>query len=132
MPQLDFVIAFPQIFWLIIIFLFFYIVIVHFFLPNFIKVLRSRKQIVLENSKTLLVMETKFNSKQVLLNQTLEIFFVRVRGLLEKDISKFFSTKELFDLHSINTKVSTALYYNIIYYDVNVLNSVSLKPNFLN
>lgn len=132
MPQLDFVIAFPQIFWLIVIFFLFYTIIVHFFLPNFIKILRSRKQIVLENTKMLFSMKNKFNSKQILLNQTLETNFIKIRVLLENEISQFFSTKDLFELTSVNTKVALVLYYNILYYDINVLNSVSLKPNFLN
>jgi len=132
MPQLDFVIAFPQIFWLIVIFFSFYTVVVHFFLPNFIKVLRSRKQIVLENIKTLSDIEVKFNSKQILLNKVLETNFTKIRVLLEKDVSQFFFTKDLFDLTSINTKTIAVLYYNILYYDINVLNSTPLKPNFLN
>lgn len=132
MPQLDFVISFPQIFWLIVIFFMFYTVVVHFFLPNFIKILKSRKQIVLENSKTLIELENKFNSKQLLLNRTLETNFIKIRILLEKDISQFFSTKNLFDSTLVNVKISTALYYNILYYDTNVLESIFLKPTFLN
>jgi len=132
MPQLDFVIAFPQIFWLIVIFFMFYTIVVHFFLPNFIKILKSRKQIVLENSKTLVELENRFNSKQLLLSGTLETNFIKIRILLEKDISQFFSTKNLFDLTLVDTKIAMALYYNILYYDTNVLESILLKPNFLN
>jgi len=132
MPQLDFVIAFPQIFWLIVIFFTFYTVVVHFFLPNFIKTIKSRKQIVLENTKILLDMEVKFNYKQTLLSKTLEMNFIKIRFLLEKDISRFFSIKNLFDLTPVNTKTAAALYYNVLYYDINILDSVPLIPNFLN
>jgi len=63
-------------------------------------------------------MENKFNSKQILLNKTLENNFMKIRILVEKDISQFFITKDLFDLTPVNNKTATALYYNTLYYDI--------------
>lgn len=132
MPQLDFTIAFPQIFWLVIIFFSLYIFLVHFFLPSFIKSLKTRKHVITENLKRLLKLEIKFNSKQSSLNQILENNFLKIKVLLEKNVSIFFKTSYLFDLELVDKKISKALYNNVIYYNTNVIESIPIKPVFQN
>lgn len=132
MPQLDFTPAFPQIFWLILIFFSFYTIIVHFFLPNFIKLTKSRKLVVLENNKILLTIQNKFNLKQKFLNENLNRDFEKIKIMLEKQISTFFSTTNFYDLNSIDIKISKTLYENTLYYDTNVLKTIPLKPMVFN
>lgn len=131
MPQLDLVIAFSQIFWLITIFFVFYAITIYFFMPKFIKVLKTRKQIVFENTKSFFEMEKTFNSKQLLLNKTLENNFFKIRLLLEKDIVNFISTKNLVDSTPTTLLVVNVIYYNTLYYNTDVLESITLKPMFL-
>lgn len=130
MPQLDFIIAFPQIFWLVLTFFGLYTFLVHFFLPNFIKLLKARKQIVTENNNTLLKLQNSFDSKQKSLNKTLENNFINIKIMLEKEISSSFTELNSFDLKLADKKIANALYQNVIYYDTNVLESIPIKPSF--
>lgn len=76
MPQLDRIIIFPQVFWFFIFFIFFYILITHYFLPMFLINLKFRKKILEENNIKLLNFSINFvNEKSELLkhlNQNLE------------------------------------------------------------
>ena len=130
MPQLDFVIAFPQIFWLISIFFSLYMIIVHFFLPNFIKSLKARKQVVSENSETLISLEKDFLQKQIILNKFFETSFSKIKEMLEKEISSSFKETFLGNLNLIDVKVAKALYFNILYQDITILKSIKLNSNF--
>ena len=131
MPQLDFIIIFPQIFWLTTIFFIFYIILTHFFLPIFIKLIKSRKQVVLENNKILLELQSKFILKQNFMNRVLKQNFIKIKLLLENEISLFFiESNHSFDFNLVNIKMAQVLYYNTLYYDLNILESISLKPIF--
>nr|UVF63021.1 ATP synthase F0 subunit 8 [Synarthrophyton patena] len=127
MPQLDFIIIFPQIFWLLIVFLFTYIILSHFFLPIFIKTLKSRKYIILENTKILIKTQNKFNLKQTQLSFLLNRNFKLIKVMLETEIFSLFSEDSNIDLNLVNIKLIEALYYNILYYNSNVLDSIPLK-----
>ena len=131
MPQLDFIIAFSQIFWLILIFFSFYTILVHFFLPQFIKTLKSRKQIVLENNEMLLKLHNDFNNKQYFLNSKLKENFTKIKSLLDKEIfSNFGIPINFFNLDLLDKKISGILYNNTLYYDIHVLESISLTLTF--
>ena len=130
MPQLDFIIAFPQIFWLVIIFFSLYTVLVHFFLPRFIKLLKARKQIVFENSLTLETLEKNFTLKQMNLNKIMENNLLKVKEMLEKEISNFFVNVFCIELKEVDKKIAKALYCNLLYYDSTILEAVSVKPKF--
>ena len=130
MPQLDFVIAFPQIFWLIVIFISFYTILVHFFLPNFIKVLKGRRQIILENTNTLKKLQTDIKYKQDILNRNIELNLVKIKVMLNKEIIPVFGYVYSLDFTLIDQKLANVLYNNVVYYDLSILKSIPIKPNF--
>ncbi len=130
MPQLDFIIAFPQIFWLVVIFFSLYTILVHFFLPTFIKLLKSRKQIVLENSQLLISLQKNFDLKQKNLNKLMEKNFLIIKEMLEKEIFNFFSGSFSINLVEVDKKIAKTLYCNLLYYDSNILEAISIKPKF--
>lgn len=130
MPQLDFIIAFPQIFWLIIIFFSLYTILVHFFLPSFIKLLKVRKKVVLENSETLLKLERKLHYNQSTLNKIVTTNFSKIKILLEKELNSFFVISGWFNSELVDKKIASALYHNIIYYDANIIESIPIKLKF--
>ena len=130
MPQLDFIIAFPQIFWLIIVFFSLYTVLVHFFLPSFVKVLKARKQIIQENSLLLSTLENDYNSKQKTLTKVVENNLIQIKYFLENKVLASFSNSPLLDLELADKNIANALYSNILYYDSNILEAIQVKPNF--
>lgn len=130
MPQLDFIIAFPQIFWLVITFFSLYMFLIHFFLPSFIKLQKARKQIVTKNFNTLVHLETELDHKQGKLSKTVEKNFIRIKIMLEKEIFTFFLIYNTYDLKLVDKKIANALYNNIIHYDINTLESIPVKPIF--
>ena len=130
MPQLDFIIIFPQIFWLIVIFFSLYTILIHFFLPKFIKIIKARKQIIITNSNILNNIKTNFDDKQRLLNKELEKNFFKIKLMLEKEIFPSFKKTVLINSDKVDSKLATTLYSNILYYDTTVLESILLRPNF--
>lgn len=132
MPQLDLIIVFPQIFWLFITFFLTYTIIIHFFLPLFIKSIKVRKCIVIENNKLLANTQKKIDIKQKELNHLINKNFYLIKLLLEMEIKKLFSENLMLDLNGVDIKMFKALYYNTIYYNINVLDSVLLSPKFSN
>lgn len=130
MPQLDFTIILPQIFWLLLAFFFVYTVLVYFFLPIFIKSLKVRKYIVLENSLLLEKTQNKFFLKQAYLNDLLNKNFHLIKSILETEILNIFSSKNKFNLNSIDTKIVKVIYYITLYHNTSILDSISLSPKF--
>lgn len=130
MPQLDFVIIFPQVFWLFTIFFLVYTIIVYFFLPIFVKSLKARKRIVLENSSLLLNTQSNFALKQVRLNDLLNKNFYLIKSTLEVEVFNVFFSKNKLDLNYVDTKIVKAVHDIVLYYDVNILDSIPLSPKF--
>ena len=130
MPQLDFIIAPSQIFWSITNFLVLYIVLTHFFLPKFIKILKTRKQILLENTNRLLNLRKQLDNKQYVFSTFVENSLTKIKILIESEISLAFKKTFFINLTESNKKVSNALYFNLVFYDSNVLKSIQVKPMF--
>nr|YP_009511960.1 ATP synthase F0 subunit 8 [Melanthalia intermedia]AXI97887.1 ATP synthase F0 subunit 8 [Melanthalia intermedia] len=132
MPQLDRVIIFSQIFWLFIIFTIFYAILTHFFLPIFLKSLKSRQQIIECNTKeTLQITETLYQNQTLLkkiivknLNLTIGLFVQHFNQLLDKENK----TQTIF----VDKKLSQTVENIIKLYDLQSLNSVLLYPRVLN
>ena len=131
MPQLDFTITFPQIFWLLIIFTTVYSILVHFFLPNFIKLNKSRKDIVSTNQNTTILLKNSFDKKQLFIEGIIRSNFFELKSVLEKEFPSLLFNKTKITLEFFDFKLASVLYYNTLYYDATILNSVPLKPNFL-
>nr|YP_009660510.1 ATP synthase F0 subunit 8 [Corallina chilensis]QCS25458.1 ATP synthase F0 subunit 8 [Corallina chilensis] len=132
MPQLDFTIAFPQIFWLFFSFFFLYSIIAHVFLPVFVKSLKVRKKIVVMNNESFNYLQKQLHLKQTSLANLLNKNIIEIRTSFEKNILPTFTTHATFDFDLINQKLAKVLYYNTLYCDLNVLDSIPLKPKFLN
>lgn len=130
MPQLDFIIAFPQIFWLVLIFFSLYIILLHFFLPLLIKLVRARKDIIVQNSIAFNELLNVFNSKQFKINKLIENNFLDIKNMLENSLFIYFKKKLSVDLVLADKKIADSLYYIILYYDINILDSIKTKPTF--
>ena len=130
MPQLDFIIVFPQIFWLLVVFFSSYVILVHFFLPLFVKSLKVRRLIILENTKLLSLTQEKFYLKQNNLVLLLNKNFYLIKFMLESEVSTLFLQKAETDLNFLDSKIVEVLYYNILYNDVSVLSSIPLRSKF--
>jgi len=90
MPQLDFLIVFPQIFWLIFFFILFYFILSYFFLPFFLRTILIRTKFIKQNSLFEAHLITTFLEKQ-------QIFFNKLNKSLIDIHSKVFS--DLLNLH---------------------------------
>ncbi len=110
MPQLDYIIIFSQIFWLFIIFTMLYILLTHFFLPKFLKSLKSRKQITEINSKEVFKTMSKFKSKQTLLKQTLLNNLLLAKSSIATNIIFKDLNKDFLILQQIDKKISWTIF----------------------
>lgn len=131
MPQLDRIIVFPQIFWLVVIFVFAYATLTHFFLPKFVKALKSRKQIVEANNTELSNLISKIENKQLLLKQLLLKQLVSIDNSLTHDLLIPVNLSKL-NTHTIDSKVGFATFNASLYCDVKLFNCISFYPKFLN
>nr|AYR06685.1 ATP synthase F0 subunit 8 [Rhodogorgon sp.] len=132
MPQLDYIIIFPQIFWLMLIFTIMYSGLLHFFLPVFVKLIRSRKLIISSNVNKTIGIEKKLLEKQIFLNKVLNknLFFIKTKFM--KNIMTSLSIKREINMQSIDVKIIKALYNNVLYCNNQVLNCIILEPRLLN
>ena len=99
-------------------------------MPNFVKILKTRKQVLLENTKKLLNLEKQFRDKQHMFNIFMENSLTKIKILIAGEISLSFQSSFFLDLTKLNKEVSNVLYYNLELYDINILKSISIKPMF--
>lgn len=132
MPQLDRIIIFSQIFWLFIIFTFIYIIITHFFLPKFLKSLKSRKQIIDSNNQEILIINSKFKEQQYFLKETLLKNLTLIENTIksELELKKTDSIKS--NIQLIDEKIAVLSLKKSLYCDTQLLNSILLFPKSLN
>nr|YP_009317573.1 ATP synthase F0 subunit 8 [Gelidium sinicola]YP_009559277.1 ATP synthase F0 subunit 8 [Gelidium coulteri]AOX49025.1 ATP synthase F0 subunit 8 [Gelidium sinicola]QBA96124.1 ATP synthase F0 subunit 8 [Gelidium coulteri] len=127
MPQLDYIIIFPQIFWLFLIFTVFYISLTHFFLPKFLKSLKARKEIIKANEAEALSLIKKSTDNQTKLNLLLSNYL--------SDIKRIFSvspTLSISDTKSLNNKkadelISIMIKNSALFCDSQILDSISIN-----
>nr|YP_010726705.1 ATP synthase F0 subunit 8 [Cystoclonium purpureum f. stellatum]WDY85192.1 ATP synthase F0 subunit 8 [Cystoclonium purpureum f. stellatum] len=132
MPQLDRIIIFPQIFWLFVIFTFLYAILTHYFLPVFLKSLKSRKKIIDINSTEILLLNNKtLNNNKLLKQQLLKNLLT-----LEAFLNSNFGSLDFLHLNNkiidIDEKIGTTLINSIFYCDNMLLNSIVFYPKFMN
>nr|QUJ09440.1 ATP synthase F1 subunit 8 [Neorhodomela munita] len=136
MPQLDTLIVLPQIFWLIIIFIFFYFVLTYYFLPTFLKTIKSRKKLFNHNHSINLnlLKEILLKRKNVLKDLNLNlttvksIVFVKLLNLKFKFKQKPFKQK----YSKLTNIIFKALNKSVYYCNLNLLNSLKFYPFMLN
>nr|AVK39553.1 ATP synthase F0 subunit 8 [Paralemanea sp.] len=125
MPQLDRIIVFTQIFWLFVIFSLLYIVLIHFFLPQSLKSLKSRDLVIgcniAENNKV----KSDFLLSESLFSKTLSDHLSNIKQtLLGKTI---ILTNDKFNPCSINSLIFNPIFNIVLYCDTAILNKISLK-----
>nr|AYR06614.1 ATP synthase F0 subunit 8 [Renouxia sp.] len=132
MPQLDYTIVFPQIFWLMLMFTVTYSGLLHFFLPIFLKVLKSRKLVVLFNVNETLKNEKRLLEKQNYLNETLNKNLIVLKNVFMKDILTSLSSECKIDIQLVDVKLAKALRNNMLYCNNQLLDCIVLEPRLLN
>nr|YP_009317596.1 ATP synthase F0 subunit 8 [Pterocladiella media]AOX49048.1 ATP synthase F0 subunit 8 [Pterocladiella media] len=129
MPQLDRIIIFPQIFWLFLIFTSFYIILTHFFLPKFLKSLKSRKSVIdLNELKVNYVKQQSIESEQ------------KFKDLLTQDLAKikfFFNSNVAFEILNLENSeadriISQAVKNSILFCNFQILNSIEIYCKLAN
>nr|YP_008963212.1 ATP synthase F0 subunit 8 [Gelidium vagum]AGO19326.1 ATP synthase F0 subunit 8 [Gelidium vagum] len=127
MPQLDRIIISPQVFWLFIVFSTFYIVSTHFFLPKFLKALKSRKGIIKTNEMEVLLLTKKSIANQTELKSLLLTHLNELKEIFSKSSilsisnTKNLNTKEIDELIGLIIKNST------LFCNYQILNSISIN-----
>ena len=127
MPQLDRIIISPQVFWLFIVFSTFYIVSTHFFLPKFLKALKSRKGIIKTNEMEVLLLTKKSIANQTELKSLLLTHLNKLKEIFSKSSilsisnTKNLNTKEIDELIGLIIKNST------LFCNYQILNSISIN-----
>nr|YP_011017054.1 ATP synthase subunit 8 [Pterocladiella capillacea]WQB61732.1 ATP synthase subunit 8 [Pterocladiella capillacea] len=132
MPQLDRIILFPQIFWLFIVFVSFYIVLTHFFLPRFLKVLKSRKSIIDLNDSKIIKIRDQFIKSEQQLNQILLNDLLVIRKIFNSN-----PTFEVFYLKNSETKkvdetLSKALKNSVLFCNFQILDLIEIHCKLAN
>nr|YP_009317619.1 ATP synthase F0 subunit 8 [Pterocladia mexicana]AOX49071.1 ATP synthase F0 subunit 8 [Pterocladia mexicana] len=132
MPQLDRIILFPQIFWLFIVFVSFYIVLTHFFLPRFLKVLKSRKSIIDLNDSKIIKIRDQFIKSEQQLNQILVNDLLVIRKIFNSN-----PTFEVFYLKNSETKkvdetLSKALKNSVLFCNFQILDLIEIRCKLAN
>nr|YP_009002127.1 ATP synthase F0 subunit 8 [Sporolithon durum]AGU16692.1 ATP synthase F0 subunit 8 [Sporolithon durum] len=132
MPQLDRIIVFSQIFWLFITFVTIYTLLSHFFLPLFIKSLKSRKLIILANQQNLEYLEHSFLSKQKQLTSSINknLSFVRIHLL--SIISNLLLNNTNISFPILNKKLLSFVYHSMLYQDKLIATKVLIQPKLFN
>nr|YP_010937576.1 ATP synthase F0 subunit 8 [Grateloupia asiatica]WKW95606.1 ATP synthase F0 subunit 8 [Grateloupia asiatica] len=132
MPQLDRIIVFSQIFWLFIIFTTFYTVLTHFFLPKFLKALKSRKQIIEINTLEIAEIAEKSSSQQNLIQKVLIKNLGLTKNILVNNLNTTLSTKRNSNISMVDEKIGLIIFNMVKYCDAQLLSFISLRPKSLN
>ena len=136
MPQLDFLIILPQIFWLIFFFSSFYFIITYYFLPIFLKTINSRKQFIKFNKNIETKLNTEILSKRQFILKELTSNLNEIKITLFSNLmhSKFIFQQNPFELQSLklNSKISIATNKSITYCNLDLINLLKFYPSILN
>nr|YP_011017602.1 ATP synthase F0 subunit 8 [Bostrychia moritziana]WQF69402.1 ATP synthase F0 subunit 8 [Bostrychia moritziana] len=134
MPQLDILLIIPQITWLFLNFVLFYFLITFFILPKFLKVIKLRKLIVLENKALNSTLSESYFSKRKIMIAKFNSDLKKIKfSILDKIfVSTFFENKKKFlflaEFNKITNCLKSAAKHTICYCNTNLLNSLLLFP----
>nr|AHX02559.1 ATP synthase F0 subunit 8 [Sebdenia flabellata] len=132
MPQLDRIIVFSQIFWLFLIFTIFYTTLIHFFLPKFLKSIKSRRKIIAFNSLETAKINESLVIKQTLLQKALAKNLILIRKVLNNSLVSTLHPSKNTNFFFIDEKIGLVIFNFAKYYDTQLLNFISLYPKSLN
>lgn len=127
MPQLDFLIIFPQIFWMCLIFSLFYFSLTFYFLPKFFLSLKLRKFILEENSRKILTKSNLNLSKKSNVHVELE---AKVESLLRnfENLEVLLRSDALFTSSNFDSKIMRATRSTMLFCDTLILKNILLFP----
>nr|YP_009504372.1 ATP synthase F0 subunit 8 [Gracilaria chouae]AWX65727.1 ATP synthase F0 subunit 8 [Gracilaria chouae] len=128
MPQLDRIIVFSQIFWLVLIFSIFYAILTHYFLPKFLKSLKIRKQVIDLNTKEILQKTEGTLNKQNLLIKILVKNLEITSSLLVSYFGQLVKDKKGVETLMIDQKIGFVILNTIKFCDFKLLNSIFVYP----
>nr|YP_009774170.1 ATP synthase F0 subunit 8 [Caulacanthus okamurae]QIZ74787.1 ATP synthase F0 subunit 8 [Caulacanthus okamurae] len=124
MPQLDRLIVFPQIFWLLFFFTFIYAVLTHFFLPLFIKSLKSRKLIEEMNSLEIIILTNQFEKNRSSLKQLVIENLSLAENLLAQTFLSSSTGGENIKINQANLRLNSAITNFVLYNNYPLLKSI--------
>ena len=126
MPQLDHIIIFPQIFWLFLIFILFYTVLTHFFLPKFLKSLKARKLIAKANSEKVSFIVKASSENKIRLINTITHSLVAVTKVLSSSSTLNISNFNLAKISKIDEAIGIATKNSILFCNSQILDSMNI------
>nr|YP_010620023.1 ATP synthase F0 subunit 8 [Symphyocladiella dendroidea]WAX04036.1 ATP synthase F0 subunit 8 [Symphyocladiella dendroidea] len=136
MPQLDFLIILPQIFWLIICFSLFYFFLTYYFLPRFLKTIKARINFIKNNQILEIQVFNAITEKQKKTFKNLNKTLSNIRSLLFIKLFtlKFNFTNQPFKNNYLilNKKILIASTHSLFFCNSILLNSLEFYPLFLN
>lgn len=135
MPQLDRIIIFPQIFWFFIIFVFSYIILLHFFLPKFLISFKLRKYILELNSNLInnIIVEINKDQLHTLTNLTINLKKIKDSFYLNTyKVNALIFNSTLTNATQSNNYIIKIVYNNILFCNKQILNSIKLYPSAFN
>lgn len=127
MPQLDRIIIFPQVFWLLAIFTIFYIIVTHFFLPKFLKALKTRKKIVKANELEASLVAKRSIDSQAKLRFLLLNHLSNVREVFSRNSALSVSNAKNLDMQSVDELLSVMVKNSILFCNSQILDSICIK-----
>lgn len=130
MPQLDYIIIFSQIFWLFFVFCFFYAIVLHFFLPMFLKSIKIRRELINSFNLEISNLEEISFKKTLLLYSNVNQHLLIIKQLLQKENFIIFLQKN--NSIIIDKKLSIVISNTIKFYNLQVLNSILFCPQVFN
>jgi Plant ATP synthase F0 len=127
MPQLDHIIIFTQVFWLLLTFIGLYVLLTYYFLPTFLKSLKSRNSVIESNSIENEKIQIKLSSSQALIDQILIQGLSDIKAILTIEFLLSNSkTPEEYKLHPIDKQMVKAIFNIMLYCDIQILEYIPL------
>lgn len=127
MPQLDFLIIFPQIFWMCVIFSLFYFFLTFYFLPKFLFSLKLRKFILEENSRKNLSKVSLNSTKKNNLHFELETKVYSLSRNFEK-LEILLKSNLIFPSSNFDLKIIYATRFTMLFCDALILKNILFFP----
>lgn len=136
MPQLDFLIILPQIFWLIISFISFYFILAYYFLPLFLKTIISRKEFFKFNKNIEIQLTDEIFKKRQFILKELNFNLNKIKSTIFLNLIhlNFNFQQKPFKLQysKLNKKILIAINKSIFYCNFNLINLLKFYPTILN
>lgn len=136
MPQLDFIIVLPQVFWLLVIFISFYFILTYIFLPMFLRTISARNKFIKQNYLAeAMHVEEIISQRQVLIKKTNLTFFLLHKNLFNNLLNLhflFFKIPFKQNYLEVNKKIFSSLKKSFYFCNSIILNSFIFYPAFLN